>query len=58
MFHYGLEIMDIQQDTHMEITRTKEQYTSPRCEELDVRTEGVLAATPGPYSGFGEEETL
>ena len=39
-------------------TQRKEQYTPPRCEELDVRSEGVLAATPGPYSGFGEEETL
>lgn len=40
------------------ITQTKEPYTSPICEEQDVRFEGVLAATPGPYSGFGEEETL
>ena len=24
------------------ITQTKEQYTSPMCEELDVRFEGIL----------------
>lgn len=30
------------------ITQTKEQYTSPRSEELDVRLEGVIAASLDP----------
>ena len=40
------------------ITLIKEQYTSPKCEELDARLEGVIAASPGPFSGFEEEEDL
>ena len=42
----------------MMITQTKEQYVSPMCEELDINLEGVIAASPGPYSGFGDEETM
>lgn len=40
------------------IVQTKEQYVSPQSEELDVRLEGVIAASPGPYPGMGEEETM
>ena len=29
------------------VTQTKEQYISPECEELDVRLEGVIAASGG-----------
>ena len=42
----------------MMITQTKEQYGSPMCEELDINLEGVIAASPGPYPGMGEEETI
>lgn len=33
-------------------TQTKEQYTPPRCEELDARLEGVIAesAASGEFS--------
>ena len=40
------------------MTQTKEQYISPECEVLDTQLEAVIAASPGEYSGFGEEETL
>ena len=40
------------------LTQTKEQYISPRSEELEINLEGVIAASPGPYSGFGDEETM
>ena len=40
------------------IVQTKDQYISPESEELDVRLEGVIAASLGPYSGFGDEETM
>ena len=42
----------------MMLTQTKDQYVSPQSEELDVRLEGVIAASLGPYSGFGDEETM
>ena len=29
------------------VTQTKEEYISPECEELDVRLEGVIAASGG-----------
>ena len=32
--------------------QTKQQYASPTCEELDVRTEGVIAAS----GGLGDDE--
>ena len=35
------------------ITQTKEQYTPPRCEELDVRLEGVIAASAPTYEDGG-----
>ena len=43
---------------HMIVLQTKDQYISPECEVLDVRLEGVIAASLGPYSGFGDEETM
>ena len=39
-------------------TQAKLQYTPPMSEELDINLEGVIAASPGPYSGFGDEETM
>ena len=38
------------------ITQTKEQYTSPRSEELDVRLEGVIAASGGLGDNKYEKE--
>lgn len=40
------------------ITQTKEQYTPPVSEELEIKLEGVIAASPGPYPGMGGEETI
>ena len=42
------------------ITQTKEQYTSPRSEELDVRLEGVIAASldPSYTNPFNPEKPL
>lgn len=43
------------------VTQTKEQYTPPMCEELDVRLEGVIAASGkdvnpnNPFSGWPED---
>ena len=39
-------------------TPVKEAYAPPRCEELSVQLEGVIAVSPGKYSGFGEEEEM
>ena len=37
--------------THKQsVMEVKEQYTPPRCEELDAHLEGVIAASPGPYN--------
>ena len=38
------------------ITQTKEQYAPPRCEELDVRIEGVIAASGGLGDNKYEKE--
>ena len=38
------------------ITQTKEQYISPECEELDVRLEGVIALSGGPYPTWEEKD--
>ena len=35
------------------IVQTKEQYASPRCEALDVRLEGVIAASDFDYEDGG-----
>ena len=35
------------------ITQTKEQYTSPKCEELEVNLEGVIAASAPEYEDGG-----
>ena len=42
------------------VTQTKEQYTSPICEELDVRFEGVLGASldPSYTNPFNPEKPL
>lgn len=34
------------------ITQTKEQYISPRSEELEIKLEGVIAAS----GGLGDDE--
>ena len=37
--------------THKQsVMEVKEQYTPPRCEEMDAHLEGVIAASPGPYN--------
>lgn len=36
------------------ITQTKEQYALPRCEELEIKLEGVIA-TSAPEFGDGGE---
>ena len=38
------------------ITQTKEQYTPPRCEELDIQLEGVMALSGGKYPTWPEED--
>ena len=41
------------------VTQTKVQYTPPMCEELDVRLEGVIAASGDPQdydNPFGGSE--
>ena len=38
------------------VTQTKEQYISPECEELDVRLEGVIAASGGLGDNKYEKE--
>ena len=40
------------------VTQTKEQYVSPRSEELEVNLESVIATSPGGYPGMGGEETI
>ena len=35
------------------ITQPKEQYTSPKCEELEVNLEGVIAASAPEYEDGG-----
>lgn len=40
------------------IVQRKEQYVSPECEVLEMTPEGVIAASPGDYSGFGKEEGI
>ena len=40
------------------IAPVKEIYAPPMCEELDVQLEGVIALSPGDYSGFGDEEGI
>jgi len=45
----------------MRYTQPKDQYTPPRCEELDIRTEGVIAASLGEnedYPSGGEGITF
>ena len=44
----------------MMITQTKEQYISPECEMLNVRLEGVLAASldPSYTNPFNPEKPL
>ena len=39
-------------------SQIKAQYAPPRCEELSVQPEGVIAVSPGKFSGFGEEEEM
>ncbi len=43
------------------IVQTKEQYTSPRSEEQEIKLEGVIAASPdvspsNPFSGNTEKD--
>ena len=38
------------------IVQTKEQYTSPRSEELEMNLEGVMALSGGPYPTWEEED--
>ncbi len=43
------------------ITQAKEQYTSPRSEELEIKLEGVIAASQdvspsNPFSGNTEKD--
>ena len=38
------------------VTQTKEQYISPECEGLDVRLEGVIAASGGLGDNKYEKE--
>ena len=38
------------------VTQTKEQYISPECEMLDVRLEGVIAASGGLGDNKYEKE--
>ena len=38
------------------ITQPKEQYTSPRSEELDIQLEGVIALSGGKYPTWPEED--
>ena len=38
------------------VTQTKVQYTPPMCEELDVRLEGVIAASGGLGDNKYEKE--
>ena len=38
------------------ITQTKEQYTPPRCEELEMDLEGLIAASRG--NTYGEPINL
>ena len=42
----------------MMLTQTKASYISPECEVLEMQTEGMIAASPGDYSGFGKEEGI
>lgn len=37
----------------MKIVQTKEQYLSPECEVLEVRPEGVIAASAPEYEDGG-----
>ena len=36
------------------ITQTKEQYAPPRCEELEIKPEGVIAASAPGWEDGGE----
>ena len=40
----------------MKIVQSKEQYVSPKCEELEARLEGVIALSPGDYPEWEEED--
>ena len=37
-------------------TQAKLQYTPPRCEELDIQLEGVIALSGGKYPTWPEED--
>ena len=55
---YIFETERINNPQHMIVLQTKDQYISPRSEVLEMTPEGVIAASLGPYSGFGDEETM
>ena len=38
------------------ITQPKEQYTPPMSEELEIKLEGVMALSGGPYPTWEEED--
>ena len=40
----------------MKIVQSKEQYVSPRCEELEARFEGLMAVSPGDYPEWDEQD--
>jgi len=40
----------------MKNEQSKEQYVSPKCEELEARLEGVMAVSPGPYQEWEEQD--
>lgn len=43
----------------MIVPQIKEPYVSPECEVLEMNPEGaILQMSGGPYSGFGDEETM
>ena len=38
--------------------KEKELYYSPATVVMELRLEGVIAASAAPFSGFGEEQNL
>jgi hypothetical protein len=40
------------------LMKEKELYYSPETEVMELRLEGVIAASAAPFYGFGEEENL
>ncbi len=40
----------------MKNEQSKEQYVSPKCEELEARFEGVMSVSPGDYPEWEEQD--